>query len=473
MAPPAFNFNLFMEKERLATNGSNFTNWDLNLRILLKAAQKTYVLDAPLGAPPADDAPDEEKNVFLTRQEDHSLVHCGILYGLEPELRKRFENSTAYDTMRELKMIFDSHAAVESYEASEKFFSCMMEEHSSVSEHVLRMSGYADKLIALGISIPIELGIHRVLQSLPPSYKSFVMNYNMQGMKKSLPELLSMLKTAEVEIKKEHQVLMVNKTTSFKKKGKKGKSKGNFKKDGKSVAISEKKTKAGPKPDTECFYCKGTGHWKRNCPKYLADKKDGKVNKGICDIHVIDVYLTSSRSSAWVFDTGSVANICNSKQGLRNSRPLARDEVTMRVGNGSKVDVIAVGTLPLHLPSGLVINLNKCYLVPALSMNIISGSCLLQDGYSFMSENNGCSFYMNNIFYGHAPEKNGLFLLNLDSSSTHIHNVNAKRIKLNDDIAAYLWHCRLGHIGVKRMKKLHSDGLLESLDYESFETCEP
>ena len=130
------------------------------------------------------------------------------------------------------------------------------------------------------------------------------MNYNMQGMKKSLPELLSMLKTVEVEIKKEHQVLMVNKTTSFKKKGKKGKGKGNFKKDGKSVAGSEKKTKAGPKPDTMCHYCKGEGHWKRNCPKYLADKKEGKINKGICDIHVIDVYLTSSRSSAWVFDAG-------------------------------------------------------------------------------------------------------------------------------------------------------------------------
>ena len=112
-------------------------------------------------------------------------------------------------------MIFDIHAAVESYEASEKFFSCMMEENISVSEHVRKMSGYADKLIALGITIPIELGIHRVLQSLPPSYKSFVMNYSMQGMKKSLPELLSMLKTAEVEIKKEHQVLMVNKTTNF------------------------------------------------------------------------------------------------------------------------------------------------------------------------------------------------------------------------------------------------------------------
>ena len=46
------------------------------------------------------------------------------------------------------------------------------------------------------------------------------MNYNMQGMDKTIPELFAMLKAAEVEIKKEHQVLMVNKTTSFKKKGK-------------------------------------------------------------------------------------------------------------------------------------------------------------------------------------------------------------------------------------------------------------
>ena len=31
----------------------------------------------------------------------------------------------------------------------------------------------------------------------------------------------------------------------------------------------------------------------------------------------------------------------------------------------------------------------------------------------------------------------------------------------------------LGHIDVKRMKKLHVDGLLESLDYESLDACEP
>ena len=46
------------------------------------------------------------------------------------------------------------------------------------------------------------------------------------------------------------------------------------------------------------------------------DKKDGKVNKGICDINIIDVYLTNARSSARVFDIVSVAHICNSKQAL-------------------------------------------------------------------------------------------------------------------------------------------------------------
>ena len=58
------------------------------------------------------------------------------------------------------------------------------------------------------------------------------MNYNMQGMTKATPKIFAMLKSAKVEIKKEHQVWMVKQeTTSFKKKGE-GK-KGNFKKNGK------------------------------------------------------------------------------------------------------------------------------------------------------------------------------------------------------------------------------------------------
>src|SRR4051812_10743733 len=169
MAAPTINFNAFLEKEKLKNNGSNFADWFRNLRIVLNVGQLTYVLDAPLGDPPSDDATDEVKNVFLARKQQYSTVQCAILYGLESELQKRFENFDPHDIFRELKMIFEAHATVESYEASEKFFNCKMEEGSSVSEHVLKMSRHANKLQILGIVIPNALGIHHVLQSLPPS----------------------------------------------------------------------------------------------------------------------------------------------------------------------------------------------------------------------------------------------------------------------------------------------------------------
>ena len=137
------------------------------------------------------------------------------------------------------------------------------------------------------------------------------MNYSMQGMTKVIPELFVMLKSTKVEIKKEHQVLMIDKPSIFRKRAK-GK-KGNFKLNDKQVVTPVKKPKAGPKPETECFYCKGNGQWKRRYPKYLADKKDGKVKKGIFDIHVIDMYFTSVCSNPWVFDTCSVAKFSKSK----------------------------------------------------------------------------------------------------------------------------------------------------------------
>ena len=252
------NFNAFLEKAKLKDDGSNYTDWVRNLRIILIAAQMNYVLDAPLGDGPAAGAAADVVNAWQARSDDYSIVQCAMLYGLEPGLQKRFEHHGAYEMFQELKLVFQANARVERYEVSNKFFSCKMEENSSVSEHILRMSGYHNHLTQLGIDLPVESVIDRVLQSLPPSYKGFVMNYNMQGMEKTIPELFAMLKSAEVEIKKEHQVLMVNKTTSFKKKGK-GK-KGNFKKNGKQVAAPTKKPKARPKPETECFYCKETGH---------------------------------------------------------------------------------------------------------------------------------------------------------------------------------------------------------------------
>ena len=57
------NFNAFLEKAKLKDDGSNYTDWVRNLRIILIAAQKNCILEAPLGARPTADATDDVKNV--------------------------------------------------------------------------------------------------------------------------------------------------------------------------------------------------------------------------------------------------------------------------------------------------------------------------------------------------------------------------------------------------------------------------
>ena len=68
------NFNAFLEKAKLKDDGSNYTDWVRNLRIILIAAQKNYVLDAPLGDRPITGADADVMNVWLAQYDDYLIV---------------------------------------------------------------------------------------------------------------------------------------------------------------------------------------------------------------------------------------------------------------------------------------------------------------------------------------------------------------------------------------------------------------
>ena len=86
-----------------------------------------------------------------------------MLYGLEPGLQKCFERHRTYEMFQELKFVFQTYARVERYATSDKYFAYKMEETSSTSEHVLRMSGYFNRLNQVGVNVPDEIVIDRVL----------------------------------------------------------------------------------------------------------------------------------------------------------------------------------------------------------------------------------------------------------------------------------------------------------------------
>jgi hypothetical protein len=90
-----------------------------------------------------------------------------MLFSMESDLQKRFEKMNTFEMITDLKAVFPPQARAERYEASELFFSSRMDKHSSVSEHVVKMSCYVQRLNALECKISDELAIDRVLQSLP------------------------------------------------------------------------------------------------------------------------------------------------------------------------------------------------------------------------------------------------------------------------------------------------------------------
>jgi hypothetical protein len=107
-----------------------------------------YVLDAAVGAAPKGDASNDEKAVYQTKVDDASFVQSGMLYAMESDLQKRFEKMSVFQIITDLKGIFATHARAERHEASELFFSSRMDEHNSVSEHLVKMFGYIQCLNA-------------------------------------------------------------------------------------------------------------------------------------------------------------------------------------------------------------------------------------------------------------------------------------------------------------------------------------
>src|SRR5262249_46745414 len=377
-----------------------------------------------------------------------------MLGSMTPELQKQCEDMEPSVMLTYLRSLFASNARSERYEISKKLFRLRISEGSSVQAHVLKMIEWIRRLDKLGFELSDELSTDLILQSLPDSFNPFILNYNMNKIESSLDELLNMLVVAEGGLQKEAApVMIVGRANNGKRKGPAPPKKKKKTKLVKGQAPVRGKKKG--EKDSECHRCKKKGHWARNCRAILTE-----------GIFVIDLCL-SMRSSSWVLDTRCASHICNSLQMLANKRRLGKKEVEMRMGNGALVCAKAVGTARLTLPSRHILELKNCYYVPDIVKNIISVSRLSDTSYTLTTTANGCSILFNglSVAYGHLV--NGLYVLDTLSDVLQVTRTNS-----NEMNPSYLWHCRLGHIGEKRISHLHSSGYLNSFEYKPFDTCE-
>ncbi|KAJ9547480.1 hypothetical protein OSB04_020023 [Centaurea solstitialis] len=265
-----------LEKDKLT--GSNFLDWERNLMIVLRHERKWYVLEEPLGEAPPANAPAAARNAHKKHSDDLLDVACLMLATMSPDLQAGLINTNAYDMIRQLRDMFQTQARTERYDATKAFNECKMVKGTSVSDHVMKMKRHLDHLERLGHPVPLQLATDTILNSLSEDYRPFVANYNMNNMEKTIAELHSMLKTAELNMgnkNKTKDVLMVKDGGVKKKNGHASTSKGkgpvqaiqSAPKKGKGKGKGKKVKPNKARTENRCFICNEIGHWRQNCPK--------------------------------------------------------------------------------------------------------------------------------------------------------------------------------------------------------------
>ncbi|GKD58332.1 zinc finger, CCHC-type containing protein [Tanacetum coccineum] len=466
-------FRSFFEKQKLT--GPNFIDWYRQLRLVLSTEDKENYLEHPIPvapvAQPGQQIPPEALAAHAAWVKGQKEVAVLMLLTMDLDIQRNLAHLGAYDMLQELKAMFSKQA----------------------EQELLQTVGYIDNLERLGQPVGQNLAVSLILVSLNKDFTSFVQNFNMHGMGKTVNELHAMLKLHEESLPKKdanpalHAIRAGRVQKNQKNKphkagrGSQGKGKNKMGYAHNNVPFAPKpKTPPPPKKDNPakdaiCHQCGEVGHWRRNCPVYLTElMKKKKLSQGASASGIFTIELYSFPSKSWIYDTGCGTHICITTQGLRGSRKLKPGALSLYVGDGHRAAVEAIGTYHLELPSGLVIVLNNCHYAPSITRGVISVSRLFDDGFvNRFDDNNVISVSKDNLVYFMAVPRDGIFEIDMSCSNTNdssMYAITNKRAKINLD-SSLLWHCRLGHISKKRIEKLQHDGLLNSIDIESLGKC--
>ena len=184
-------------------------------------------------------------------------------------------------------------------------------------------------------------------------------------------------------------------------------------------------------------------------------------------------------TNTWWIDSGATVHVANSLQRFHMKRTLPKGERSIRVANGLKVGVDAIGDLALELDGGFILYLRNILFVPSMRRNLISVSCLDDENIHYHFGDGKCVIQYNNENVGLAIRQDELYLLShcesvndmSTSSAMNVCDESAKRKRSDNESSSKLWHHRLSHISRGRIERLIKEEILHPLDFSDSEYC--
>lgn len=249
-------------------NGSNYTTWKTGVDIMLGLSDYEFVLTEEKPPKPTAETSEANKLGYEKWNKANTMAVRLIRASISEAIRGGIPTKdTAKELLELIKAQFVGTKKQLQYYYLTQLITTRYDGLGSVREHIYKMCRLVNGLREQGLAFDDELLVHMVIYSLPKPFENFQLNYNSHEANWSINQLLALCVTEEERLKGTkpelaHLVVAPNKNESKNKN--KGFPQGNQPKSVKMKKTSEK-GKGKSLGDIECWFCKKTGHLKKDC----------------------------------------------------------------------------------------------------------------------------------------------------------------------------------------------------------------
>jgi len=455
--------------------GVSFSRWQKKMKLWLTVKGLWPVLQYEKPVVVQEKA--ETLKAYAMWEEKDGVARAAILAALTNTLFDVYSSDsyTAKTLWEKLDQTHNTDSqGLEKYSVA-KFLDFKLVDTKSMTEQVHEFETLVHALKESGMDLPEKFLVMSVIEKLPKSWEEFALSLKRQKGEITWTNLMLDISVQEQHKSKQGHVMPTES----------GSSKVNVVTVGQKRKSVAKKVNTKPKTDKgkakkskankPCWSCGQVGHWSKDCPVKKAKKAEvvaqantvlGTTDGPVLNMVVGEAVASETNdgyvkynpelfstylSNEWLIDTGANVHICADITLFVSYQQAHGMTVTM--GNASAAQVRGIGNVDLKFASGRVLSLTRVHHVPEIRRNIISGSCLVKNGFELSLKCNKVVITQTGVFFGKGYLSDGLFLINVEPVLGGFINDIASP-SVNNIESSDLWHSRLGHLNFGALKNM-------------------
>lgn len=344
---------------------SNWITWKFHIQLILEEKE---LWDLVTDGLELEETAVDKKNVATRKKDATAKRLIGMSVG-ESAAIHILACKSAKEMWEALHEVYELKNEMSILALNEKFLSARKEQDENMSSYVARVQEMARKLALFNNPVPDQMLMANILRGLGKQYQHFATSWESAPIsERTLGNLKARLMIEEdrLDLKGSEETGLALAATKQKLPSSDG---------------HEQEDDRDWKKKVKCFFCKKTGHIRRDC-KF----RDRGYESGALIAHSHN----GQSGEKWIADSGATDHMCNDKSVFES---LKNCQKAITVANGATIMTTGRGTVRIKCFDGKTWRervMVDVLLVPELAYNLFSVTKAMDKGYRFTSSAREC-----------------------------------------------------------------------------------